>query len=308
MVLSPDVFSIDCPKVVARLESFIRESMHALSRRGVLVPLSGGLDSSTVAALCARAVGKENVVGLLLPDIKGAPAARRFGRQVAAALGIRAHTINMSHVLLAAGAYSSAPNLVPSRRLLARIVRRRMASSGSQQYLDVLRGSDDPMARSVFAAIYARQRARVVVAFRYADLHRLLVVGTAHKSEDLLGLYVKFGIDDSADLMPLKRLYRSHILQIARHVGVPETVLQRTPNPEMLPGVEDKYMDVLRIPSSATDLVLFGIEEGMQDGEIARETGVALAKVAEVREIVRVSRHMREPSATIDPLREAPVS
>jgi len=148
----------------------------------------------------------------------------------------------------------------------------------------------------------------VVVAFRYADLHRLLVVGTAHKSEDLLGLYVKFGIDDSADLMPLKRLYRSHILQIARHVGVPETVLQRTPNPEMLPGVEDKYMDVLRIPSAAADLVLLGIEEGMQDGEIARETGVALAKVAEVREIVRVSRHMREPSATIDPLREAPVS
>lgn len=302
MHLTPQVFEIDCNIVVPRIETFIREKMTTLSRKGILVPLSGGLDSSTVAALCARAVGRENVTGLMLPDIKGSPEAVKFGRLVAKSLGIQIHSINMTHLLLAAGAYSFVANLVPSRRLLSTVVRRRLQVSKRNMYLEVLRGSDDSMVLSAFASVYARQRARVVVSFRYAELHRLLVVGTAHKSEDLLGLYVKFGIDDSADVMPLKNLYRSHILQIARYVGVPQLVLERTPNPEMLPGVEDKYCDLLGLASEKVDLVLFGLESQMSNDEIASDTGVALEKVAELREIMSLSQHMRQPSMTLNPL------
>ena len=162
MHLSPEIFAIDSAVVVSRLEAFIRDSMHSFSRAGILVPLSGGLDSSTVAALCARAVGRENVTGLMLPDIKGAPDALRFGRLVARNLGIRTHTINMTRVLMAVGAYRFAANLVPSRRLLASIVRRHMARAGRSLFLDAIRGSDDAMVRKAFASIYARQRARVV--------------------------------------------------------------------------------------------------------------------------------------------------
>ncbi len=302
MRLSPDVFVIDCAVIVPRIEVFIREKMHALSRTGILVPLSGGLDSSTVAALCARAVGKENVTGLMLPDIKGSPDALRFGRMVARQLGIRSRTINMTHVLQAAGTYRFVANLVPSRRLLSSIVRKRMAAAKSNLFLEALKGSDDPMVRKAFASVYAKQRARVVVSFHYADLNRLLVVGTAHKSEDLLGLYVKFGIDDSADVMPLKNLYRSQILQIAPYVGVPQYVIERTPNPEMLPGIEDKYFDLLKVPSESVDLVLYGLESGMSDDDIASSTGVTPQKVAEIREIRRLSEHMRQPSMSLNPL------
>jgi NAD+ synthase len=302
MRLSPQLFEIDCTVVVPRIEAFIREKLQALSRKGILVPLSGGLDSSTVAALCARAVGRESVTGLMLPDLKGSPEAVRFGRLVARELGLRTRSINMTPILLAAGVYNFAANLVPSRRLLAAIVRRRLQEANRNMFLEVLRGSDEKMVLSAFASTYARQRARVVVTFRYADLHRLLVVGTAHKSEDLLGLFVKFGVDDCADLMPLKNLYRSHILQIAKYIRVPQSVLERTPNPEMLPGVEDKYFDLLGIPSEQVDLVLFGLESHMTGEEIAAETGVALAKVAEIGEIVRLSQHMRQPSMSLDPL------
>jgi NAD+ synthase len=176
-----------------------------------------------------------------------------------------------------------------------------MATAKNNLYLEALKGSDDPMVRKAFASVYARQRARVVVSFRYAELNRLLVVGAAHKSEDLLGLYVKFGIDDSADLMPLKNLYRSHILQIAPYVGVPQFVIERTPNPEMLPGIEDKYFDLLKVPSESIDLVLFGLQSGLSDDDIASSTGVALKKVAEMREIMRLSEHMREPSMSLNP-------
>ena len=302
MRLSPDVFEIDCTVVVPKIEAFIREKMRALSRLGVVVPLSGGLDSSTVAALCARAVGRENVTGLMLPDIKGSPDALRFGRMVARDLGIRTRVINMTRILHAAGTYRFVANLVPSRKLLSSIVRKRMATAKRNLFIEALKGSDDIMVRKAIASIYAKQRARVVVSFHYGDLNRLLVVGTAHKSEDLLGLYVKFGIDDCADIMPLKNLYRSHILQIARHVGVPREVIERTPNPEMLAGIEDKYFDVLKVPSESVDLVLFGLESGMSDEDIASSTGVTVEKVAEIREIMRLSEHMRAPSMSLNPL------
>jgi NAD+ synthase len=302
MRLSPEVFLIDCSVVVPRIEAFIRDAMRSLHRAGIVVPLSGGLDSSTVAALCARAAGRENVTGLMLPDIKGSPAARRFGRLVVKELGIRGKVINTTDILRAAGAYRFIANLVPSRRLLSSLVRKALAGSGKNLFLEGIRGSDDPFMRRAFASIYARQRARVVVTCRYADLHRLLVAGSAHKSEDLVGLFVKFGIDDSADIMPLKHLFRSHILQIARHVGVPNAVVERSPNPEMLPGVEDKYFDVLRVPSDTVDLVLFGLEHGMSDEELAEQSGVSREKAAEIREMVELSGHMRSPSMSFDPL------
>lgn len=140
----------------------------------------------------------------------------------------------------------------------------------------------------------------MVMTYRYAELHRLLVVGTAHKSEDLLGLFVKFGVDDAADLMPLKGLYRSQVLRIAEAVGVPGEVLGRAPNPEMLPGIEDKYLDIFGVPAPTVDLLLWGIEHGLPDADIALDTGVAPAKVAELREAVRVSAHMRQPSRQPD--------
>jgi NAD+ synthase len=201
----------------------------------------------------------------------------------------------------AVGAYRFIGNLVPSRRLLAAIIRKKMASSARNLFIEGVRGTDDGLTNRSLAAVYAKQRARVVVTFRYAEIHRLLVAGTAHKTEDLLGLFVKFGIDDMADVMPLKRLYRSHVVRIARALGVPEEVMARTPNPEMLPGVEDKYRDVLGVSAGDADLVLYGIEHGMVDADIAEGTGLPEAKVAELREVVGLTEHMRQPSLSPDP-------
>lgn len=111
---------------------------------------------------------------------------------------------------------------------------------------------------------------------------------------------MKFGIDDAADLMPLKGLYRSHVLQVATAVGVPREVLERSPNPEMLPGIDDKYLDVFGISAPTVDLALWGIEHAMSDEEIAGEVGLSRAKVAELREAVRLSAHMRDPSRQPD--------
>ncbi|HSN10883.1 MAG TPA: hypothetical protein VLS51_02090, partial [Propionibacteriaceae bacterium] len=114
------------------------------------------------------------------------------------------------------------------------------------------------------------------------------------------GLFVKFGIDDAADLMPLKGLYRSHVLQVAALVGVPPEVLGRSPNPEMLPGIDDKYLDVFGVPAPTVDLALWGIEHGLSDADIAADLPISHTKVAELRDAVRFSAHMREPARQPD--------
>lgn len=298
--LTPAVFELDLEAVVETIERFIRTGMEELGRDGIVVALSGGLDSSTVLTLCARAVGPGRVTALLLPDRKGAADALRFGRMVARQLGVRAVELDTTRLNRAGGVYDFVAYRVPARGLVARVVKWYLGRPGESLFVAAVRGSDRRMAREALASIYTRQRLRMVATYRYAELHRLLVVGSAHKSEDLLGLFVKFGVDDAADLMPLKGLYRSHLLAIARAVGVPGEILARSPNPEMLPGITDKYLDVVKVPAPAVDLVLWGIEHGLPDADIAHDTSVDVAKVAEIREVVRLSAHMREPSMSPD--------
>lgn len=298
--MSPAVFEMDVSAVGAEIERFISGQVTELGREGIVVALSGGLDSSTVLALCARAVGPDRVTALLLPDKRGSRDALRFSRLVAGQLGVRVVALDATRVNRAAGVYDFVGYRVPWRRLVARVVRTYLAKGADSIFLAGVRGTDHRLTREALAAIYARQRLRMVMTYRHAELHRLLVVGTAHKSEDLLGLFVKFGVDDAADLMPLKGLYRSQVLRIAEAVGVPAEVLARTPNPEMLPGIEDKYLDIFGVPAPTVDLMLWGIEHHLPNADIAHDTGVAPAKVAELREAVRVSAHMRQPSRQPD--------
>lgn len=297
--LSPAVFDMDISAVGEVIERFISAQLTELGREGIVVALSGGLDSSTVLALCARAVGPDRVTALLLPDRRGSRDALRFSRLVAGRLGVRVVALDATRVNRAAGVYAFVGYRAPGR-LVARVVRSYLAKGGANIFVTGVRGTDHRLTREALAAIYARQRLRMVMTYRYADLHRLLVVGTAHKSEDLLGTFVKFGVDDAADLMPIKGLYRSQVRHLAEAVGVPAEVLARTPNPEMLPGIEDKYLDIFGVPAPTVDLVLWGIEHHLANKEIAQDTGVAWTKVDELREAVRVSAHMREPSRQPD--------
>ena len=298
---STEVFDFDVPAVTTRIEGFIAEQMTALGRAGIVVALSGGLDSSAVLALCARAVGPERVTALLLPDKRGSREAEHFSRLVTDRLKVHGATVDTSRVNEATGVYDFIGYRLPLPKVVARVVRAYLAKGGQDGiFLAGLRGTDHDLTRQALAAIYARQRLRMVLTYRYADLHRLLVVGSAHMTEDLLGLFVKFGIDDAADVMPLKGLYRTQVLRVAKEAGVPSEVLARTPNPEMLPGIDDKYLDIFGVPAPTVDLVLWGIQHALADAEIAHATDLDVVKAAELREAVRLSAHMRQPSRQPD--------
>jgi NAD+ synthase len=296
MKLDSGVFKIDAAAYVDRLCDFIRESQSALHRDGILVPFSGGLDSSTILLLCRRAVGSDHILALLMPEKQGNPEAERYARIVTGQYQIKTITRDISPILSSLGTYQFILSAVPFRSVQNWATQTYMKSTGSNPFLQIMQGKASDLERRGYAKYMTKQRIRAVMEYLVAEELNFLVAGSAHKSEDMVGLFVKFGVDDIADIMPLKNLYRSHILQLAEYLGVPAEILNRTPNPDIIPGVSDKYVDMLGLPYDKVDLVLYGIEHGMEDDLIAGQLNLPEKKVAEIRSLILDTEHMRTPS------------
>ena len=300
MRLEKSLFEIDAPAYVERLCDFIRTKRSELNRGGILVACSGGLDSSTVLLLCARAVGKDSVKALVMPEKQGNPEAEKYARLVTERFGIEAITRDITPLLQKLGVYNFILSQIPARPLQEWTAKAYLHRAKKNPFLQITQGRADAMERRGFARFNTKHRLRAVIAYLLAEELNYLVVGCAHKSEDMLGLYVKFGVDDIADLMPIKNLYRSQILQLAAYLDVPEEIIQRTPNPDIIPGVSDKYLDILGLPSETLDLLVYGIEHGLQDGDLSAQLSLPLEKVQEIRALIAHTEHMRRPSQTID--------
>lgn len=292
-MLTNEVLRIDSGRTVAYISNFIQKKYAEFGRGGIVVPISGGLDSSVVAALCVEAVGKDKVIGLMLPERQGNPDAKKFAKKIAEFLGIKTKHIPITKALIAIGTYSFVLSFFPTKRLRDRIASKYMGSAEGSLLLDSIRGSDSRLRRAARASINSKQRIRLVVLNKFAEENNYLVVGSAHLTEDLVGLFVKFGIDDDADLMPIKGLFRTQILQLARHLGLPVAITGRAPNPDVIPGVDDKYLDMLGISADRLDLILYGLIHDLPTEEISGQLGVDKSKVEEVRELIHLSEHMR---------------
>jgi NAD+ synthase len=174
-----------------------------------------------------------------------------------------------------------------------------MKSAPENPFLRLAQGRASDLERKGFASYNSKHRMRLVMEYLVAEGENYLVAGCAHKSEDMVGLFVKFGVDDNADIMPLKNLYRSHIVQLAAFLAMPVGILNRIPNPDIIPGVSDKYGDLLGLPCTTLDLVLYGIEHGMGTDDISRQLSLPVGKVLEIRSLVQHTEHMRNPSRSL---------
>lgn len=299
MKLTKDVFQIDTQQWCREIEDFINEKFSESYRDGIVVTISGGLDSSVTAALCTRAVGKDKVKGLMLPERWGNPEADYYGRMISKHLGIETVKINISPILRGLGTSDLLLSAISGRAFWKDIVNKTVYKrdhSMKEDYLASLRGKLNPWKRKTIAKITSKQRARLLAAYKFAEENNYMVAGSAHKTEDMVGLFCKYGIDDCADIMPLKNIYRSHILQLAEFLEVPPEILHRSPNPDILPGVVDKYMSYFEMDYLKIDLILFGQQKGLTAGEIATQLGINEQAVNEIHEIVQLSKHMRNHS------------
>jgi NAD+ synthase len=304
MKLKEDVLKIDCEKVSEKIQKFIQEKTKELKRDGVIFGLSGGVDSTVVATLCSRAVGKDKVLGLLMPEKEGNPMALKDGEFVADWLGIKTKLVDITPELETIGIYDFIFSKIPTRKLKEKAThfwyKQFGKKYGENPFLYSLEGVSDKLIAKGIAHFKVKHRMRMVLIYFYGETNNLLVAGAAHLSEDMTGLFSKFGIDHNADIMPLGNLYRTQILQLAKYFQIPERILDKPPSPDIIPGVEDKYAYLIGLPSEKVDLVLFGLENGLASEEISKQTEVPISKVNYIKELMRRSSHMRHPPMTPD--------
>jgi len=293
---------IEPEDVVACLTTFIRNAVEDFRREGVVVGLSGGLDSAVVATIAARALGADGVLGVILPERDSAPESKQLARRLAQSLGIRCRTVGLTLPLALLGVYRQVPLwLIPGRRLKAKAVQhyyeqfRKTLPEGETPFSAVMtgtRGLRGPWLNETVAYHRVKVRLRMTVLYYYAERFNLLVAGTANRTELATGFFVKYG-DAAADIAPLAHLYKTQVRALARYLNVPEPIIARPPSPDLLPGLTDEL--AIGLDYTTLDRVLWRLEQGVDAEVVAAELGLSPEQVRYVQILTERARQLLAP-------------
>lgn len=256
--LGEDALKLDFEKTTDEIVEFVRKIVEDANAAGVVVGLSGGVDSSLAAALCVRALGGERVLGVIMPMIFTPSQDINDAEELAEWLGVRTEFVNIQGI--------------------------------SEEFFKVLDINPDDVKQRIPAA-NIRARIRMVILYYYANLNNYLVVGTGDRSERLIGYFTKYG-DGGADFLPIGHLYKTQVRELARHLGIPEKVAYKPSSPQLYPG--HKATDEIPLGYEELDPVLVGLfDRKLPPKEVSRLTGVPIKAIEEVLRRFNTSKHKR---------------
>jgi NAD+ synthase len=302
-----DLLKIDAAAVSASIESKIREIvLQQLNRRGVIVAISGGIDSSVVAALCFRALGTARVLGLMLPEADSSPDSLHFANLLAQTLGLRTCVENIGGILTAAGCYlrrdEAIRKVIPEYKegYRCKIVLPDQLNTSAYPVFSVVVESptgERTKARltlesylGVMAATNFKQRTRKMMEYHYADLFNFAVVGTPNRLEYDQGFFVKNG-DGAADLKPIAHLYKTQVYQLAAYLGIPNEIRKRPPTTDTYPLDQSQEEFYFPLPYDRMDLCLYAKNHGLQPEEVAPVIELTTEQVARVYRVIDATRN-----------------
>jgi NAD+ synthase len=284
---------INCVKTALEIEEFIKSKVESLKRRGVVLGLSGGLDSTVVAYLSVRSLGKDKVFALFLPERDSSPESKKDAFLVADKLGIKLEMKSLTESLKNLGTYSTPAAKTMKSRLPTRLLHQSLSKIMSRSFfLENLKGSSYNLMNQVVAFYRIKHRMRMVTLYQYAELHNLAVSGCANKTERMVGFFVRYG-DDSGDILPIVHLYKTQVQQLGEYLQVPERILKKAPTPDLFPGLTDE--ELMGIKYEELDPVVYHLEKNIPPKEISQLLSLSLDKIEYVRDMVRSSVHLREP-------------
>ncbi|MBE3125991.1 MAG: NAD(+) synthase [Acidobacteria bacterium] len=292
---SPDLLKIDCEGELDKISNAIRNGLgKKLRKRGLVIGISGGIDSSVTAALCVRAVGKDKVIGLQMPERHSAEDTLGLSELLADHLGIRRIPIDISPILEAVGYYDKYDEAVRTavpgygREWKSKIVVSDISEDKAYTLFSVVAASPDGRVvkkrldlgsyLAIVASTNFKQRIRKMLEYYYADLYNYAVAGTPNRLEYDQGFFVKQG-DGAADIKPIAHLYKTQVYELARFLGLPEAIISRPPTTDTysLPQGQDEFF--FSVPYEVMDLCLYGKNHGFSPEDVASAAGLPPGRV-----------------------------
>lgn len=261
MILKPSVLDSEWSEIEAKIKRFIKDYVKKCGVEGIVLGLSGGVDSCTTSALCASAIGGDKVLGLLLPEQETYNSTDvQHARVVAQKFGFHTETVDITSTL--EGFYNSIP----------------------------IFNSRDKICKGNIKA-----RARMIYIYYYANTLHKLVCGSSDKSETMIGYFTKWG-DVAADISPIMDLYKTEVRKLARHMGLPEEIVTKPATPTLWPGqLAEKE---LGIKYGTLDLILYGLEHFMTTDKIAQQLGIKNCVVERIKRRWLSMEHKRRMPTT----------
>ena len=322
-MLSPSVLELDCAAEADRICRWMVQAVaQQLHRRGLVLGLSGGIDSSVCGALAVRALGPKKVFGLLMPERDSSSDAERLGALVAAQWGIEHRVENIATTLEAIGCYrwrdDAIRALVPAyeQNWKNKIV----IAGGRDGALNHFRLVVQSPAGEVFekrlplreylqvvSATNFKQRVRKTMEYFHADRLNYAVIGTPNRLEYDQGFFVKGG-DGAADLKPIAHLYKTQVYALARHLGLPDDICNAQPTTDTysLPQGQDEFYFAL--PYDRMDLALWAHNHAVPASELAvalsiseQQAGFVYADIEAKR---RATRYLHTGALLVEPVAE----
>ncbi len=318
-VFSRSILDLDCAAETARIEQHVRAAVvSAAKKRGVVL---GGIDSSVTAALCARALGPDRLIGLLTPERESSEDAERLAMVLANHLGIQTVREDITGILEQAGCYrrrdDAIRSVVPSYGpgYTSKIVLPPLGPETPYRIFSVVvRAPDGTETRTrltyhtyneIVAASNFKQRVRKMVEYYHAERRMYAVVGTPNRLEYDQGFFVKLG-DGAADIKPIAHLYKSHVYQLAEYLDVPREIRQRPPTTDTYSMSQSQEEFFFSVPYDTLDLCMFGKDRGISAADISTVVNLPEDRVQSVLEDIDAKRlaarylHM-PPSVLTDP-------
>jgi NAD+ synthase len=306
MKFSAEVLKFDVEDKIRDLSESIRKTVRgSLRRKGAVIAVSGGIDSSTCAALCSHALGKDNVLAIFLPERDSSSDALRLGRMVAERFEMPAVTETIEPILVAANCYQRQLEAIrmvfpeygdgwKNKIVLPSILK---SDRLNVSYLTVETPSGETRTErlpltaylQLVAATNFKQRTRAMMAYYHADQLNYAVCGTPNRLEYDQGFFVKGG-DGLADFKPIAHLYKTQVYAIARALGVPDEICKRQPTTDTfsLPQSQEEFYFALPYPQM--DLCLFAHNHGVAAEEVAPVVGLTQDQVTRVFRDIEAKR------------------
>lgn len=318
MTASSGPGKFDPAATLPRLAAGVVDAVRELGRRGVVVGVSGGVDSGVVAAICARALGPQRVLALRMPERDGAPESGDLGLELATALGIATEEEPITPALEALGCYRRRDEAI--RAVFSDYepgwphkLRRSAPGTGVIVFSLVVQRPDGEEEarrmpaeayRALIAATNMKQRVRKLLEYSWADRLGYAVAGTPNRLEFDQGFFVKGG-DGLADVKPIARLYKGQVYALARELGLPAGIANRAPTTDTFSLAQSQEEFYFGHPYERMDELVWGYENRVSAADLAPRAGMEEGDVAaaykEIERVQAATRYLHAPALLVEP-------